>query len=113
MVQVEQVSHIVTEDEMLTEGLQIGNFTEVQIDQCSVKTNKERFKSKFGASPAVLCNIYEDLQTSSATDNTKSPPKPMRLEGSSTIANFHPYSVLCCVVLCGMSYYVLYQPNEG
>jgi hypothetical protein len=43
MVQVEQISHIVTEDEMLTEGLKIGNFTEAQIDRCSIKTNKERF----------------------------------------------------------------------
>jgi hypothetical protein len=43
MVQVEQVSHIVTEDEMLTDGLKIGNFTEAQIDRCSIKTNKERF----------------------------------------------------------------------
>ena len=76
------VTHILTELEMLTEGLLLANYSKQQMQRCGERTNRSRFNSKFGASPAVICTIYEDLQKSSAKDTNINPPRLMRMEGS-------------------------------
>ena len=76
------VSHILTEDEVLVTGLLFADFDEQQIHRCSDRTNRTRFNSKYGASPTVICTLYEDLQKSSAVDRSVVPHRIMRLEGS-------------------------------
>jgi hypothetical protein len=76
------VTHILTVDEMLIEGLILANFSEQQIERRSKKTNLGRFNSKFGASPAVVCTIYEDLQKTTAEDTSVQPHRSMRVNGS-------------------------------
>ena len=76
------VTHILTVDEMLIEGLILANFSEQQIERGSKKTNLGRFNSKFGASPAVVCTIYEDLQKTTAEDISVQPHRSMRVNGS-------------------------------
>ena len=78
----EQVTHVITEGEMLMKSLFITNYTQKRVDQCCAKTNHQRFNSKFGASPAVLCTIYKDLHNSEAEDKTVEPTKSMHVEGS-------------------------------
>ena len=67
------VTHILTEEEMLIEGLNT-LFSKEKIERCSESTNQKRFNSGFGASPAVICAIYEDLQKSTAQDTSVDPP---------------------------------------
>ena len=75
--------HILTLDNMLIEGLMLlANFTEKQVERCCKNTNSSRFNSKFGASPAVICAIYKDLQKTTVEDNTMQPHQSMRLDGS-------------------------------
>ena len=75
------VTHVLTEEEMLIEGLNT-SFSEKKQERCSESTNQKRFNSRFGASPAVICTIYEDLQKSTAQDTSVNPPRSMRMQGS-------------------------------
>ena len=74
--------HIVTVGVMQYHGLCLSGLSEQQLRRAKDKTNKFRFNSAFGASPAVLCSIYEDLSNSTAFDDEHDPPRPMRLKAS-------------------------------
>ena len=78
------VTHILTLDKMLIEGLILANFSKQQIQRRSKKTNLSQFNSKFGTSRAVACTIYEDLQTTTAEDTSVQPHQSMRVDGSHT-----------------------------
>ena len=56
------LTHVVTADDMLANGLLLANYSDQQINRCGEKKNRQRFNTNFGASPAVLCTIYKDLQ---------------------------------------------------
>ena len=74
--------HIVTVGVMQYHGLRLSGLSERQLRRAKDKTNKFRFNSAFGALPAVLCSIYEDLNNSTAFDDKYDPPRPMRLKAS-------------------------------
>jgi len=77
-----QVTHIVTPEDMLKEGLLTVKYDEKQLQRCCDETNQGRFKDSFGVLPATICKIYEDLQNSNAEDKSTNPPRSMRLKGS-------------------------------
>ena len=54
------------------------------LNRCKIESNKRRFKTSFGVSPATMCKIYIDLQRSDVEDTTTNPPTSMRLVGSET-----------------------------
>jgi len=74
--------HIVTVDVMQYQGLIMSGFKDRQLRRAKKRANKFRFNSAFGASPAVLCTIYEDLKNSTAVDTAHDPPRPMALKPS-------------------------------
>ena len=78
------VTHVVREEEMLQTGLLVVRYAENMLNRCKIETNKRRFKTSFGVSPATMCKIYIDLQKSDAEDTTTNPPTSMRLVGSET-----------------------------
>jgi hypothetical protein len=78
------VTHVVREEEMLQTGLLVVRYAENMLNRCKIETNKRRFKTSFGVSPATMCKIYIDLQRSDAEDTTTNPPTSMRLVGSET-----------------------------
>ena len=49
--------------ELRTNGLRLVNHAVKRIKKAKTKRNNERFSGHFGASPAVLCRIIQDLQT--------------------------------------------------
>lgn len=54
--------HILTADEVLQSGLTL-LYTLQRIERTkSSQTNLERFKSQFGATPSLVCSLYEDMQ---------------------------------------------------
>ena len=61
--------HIVMVAEMQQIGLQLLGYSDQQLIRGEDNENGKRFKSAFGASPSVLCSVYEDLQTSDIVDN--------------------------------------------
>ena len=71
---------------MQHQGLVMAGFTLRQIERSKETTNSFRLNSAFGASSAVLCSIYEDLQNSDMVDTNYDPPKEMCLKPS--VANF-------------------------
>ena len=77
-----RVTHVLTKYEMLNEGLLLANYSEQKIGKCGETTNHCRFINKFGVSPTVMCNIYNDLQCSTAEDMSVNPPQSMRMNGS-------------------------------
>mgnify|MGYP003316197501 CR=1 FL=1 len=81
------VTHILTQNEALVHGLLLTDYSQAQIDKCRDETNWSRFNCKYGASPAVVCTIYEDLQKSSAEDRSVVSHRSMCLEGS--VPNFN------------------------
>ena len=89
------VTHTLTQNEALVHGLLLPDYSQAQIDKCRDETNQSRFNCKYGASPAVVCTIYEDLQKSSAENRSVVPHRSMHLEGS--IPNFN-------WLLCSMMY---------
>jgi hypothetical protein len=82
------VTHVVREEEMLRKGLLVVRYDENMLKRCKNETNKRRFKTSFGVSPATMCKIYIDLQRSDAEDATMNPPRSMRLVGSETNFNW-------------------------
>ena len=67
-----QVMHLVSPSEMLKAGLKILGFTKKQYQNGRKRNhsaNHDRFKSALGATPLVLCTIYEDLQKSTIVDD--------------------------------------------
>ena len=85
------VTHILTQNDALVHGLLLADYSQTQINRCSDETNRSRFNCKYGALPAVVCTIYEDLQKSSAEDKRVVPHRSMHLEGS--IPNLSCYFV--------------------
>ena len=90
----EQVTRVITEGKTLTKSLFIANYTQKQVDQCCAKTTQQRFNSKFGASPAVLCKIYRYLQKSEAEDTPVESPKSMRLEVSAANLKWFLWAII-------------------
>ena len=80
----DEITHIVTDYEILSIGLVIGGYSDAQIQRCGADTKQYRFKITHGISLLTMCVIYEDLQQSNAVDNTTNPSRPMRLKGSET-----------------------------
>ena len=57
----DNVSHIVTVEEMLQTGLELF-YTQARINRVKNNdTNIGRFNLKFGVKPATACMVYEDL----------------------------------------------------
>lgn len=54
---------ILTPDEMLKSGLLAAGFEQFRLDKKNEKTKKDLFKSFYGVSSLVCCQIWEDLQT--------------------------------------------------
>jgi hypothetical protein len=54
---------IYTEDEMLDHGLLAVGWKHDEFSHLQHKTKVERFRSEYGARPAVLAQLWEDLQT--------------------------------------------------
>jgi len=58
--------NILTEVEMLVEGLKLLGWTEEKLNRPKEKrTNVDRFRGHYGADPHVVAQIWEDLQTTS------------------------------------------------
>jgi hypothetical protein len=57
--------HIVvfTAEEIMRHGLLLVNYSRKRIKKAKTKRNIERFKGHFGSKPAVIAQIWEDLQT--------------------------------------------------
>ena len=66
-----QVLNLVTPSEMLRAGLKLLGFTnkQYQYGRKKYSLNNDRFKSALGATPLVLCTIYEDLQKLTIVDD--------------------------------------------
>jgi len=69
---------ILTEKEMLLEGLKIWHWTEDELKKGSRKLNNQRFRTEYGADPHVIAQIWEDLQTTNIVD-AKLPPNRRNL----------------------------------
>ena len=55
-------------EELRLKGLLLVNYTRKRIRKAKTKRNNERFAGHFGASLAILCQIWEDLQTTANPD---------------------------------------------
>ena len=64
--------------EMRIKGLLLVNYTLRPTKRARTKRNNERFAGHFGASPAVICKILEDLQTTTIT-SAQVPPQDVNL----------------------------------
>jgi hypothetical protein len=53
---------------MLQKGLLVVRYDGNMLNRCKNETNKRRFKTSFGVSPATMCKIYIDLQRSDAEE---------------------------------------------
>ena len=65
--------HIITPDEMMEIGLKLGNYSVRQIRGSGRRANVDRFRDKYGSNPLALCQLWEDLQTTS-NDNARIDP---------------------------------------
>lgn len=70
-----KLAHILTEDEMLTEGLNALGWDEEKLKRNQTKTLNEKFRAHFGANPHVVAQLWEDLIT---TDNAKARVDPVK-----------------------------------
>ena len=59
---------VVTEDQMLIQGLRLVGFSTQQVQKVSLTQNLRRFKSHYGSHPIVYSQIWEDLQTTPCVD---------------------------------------------
>ena len=57
--------HIITPDELMEIGLKLGNCSVRQIRESGRRANVDRFRDKHGSNPLALCQLWEDLQTTS------------------------------------------------
>ena len=69
------LSFILTEDEMLIEGLYALDWTQKQIDRMQDAGNKEKFRGHYGADPHVIAQIWEDLITTDLPQARVDPKK--------------------------------------
>jgi hypothetical protein len=54
---------IVSPDDMMHQGLELGGFSERQIQNAGLALKYSRFKRHFGSHPVVCAQIWEDLLT--------------------------------------------------
>jgi hypothetical protein len=59
---------VVTEDQMLIQGLRLVGFSTRQVQNVSLTQNLRRFKSHYGSHPIVYSQIWVDLQTTPCVD---------------------------------------------
>lgn len=59
--------------ELTYRGLRLVNYTKKRLRKGKKKKNIERFKGHFGASPALIAQLWEDLQTTTVEDAHVSP----------------------------------------
>jgi hypothetical protein len=59
---------ILTDDEVLSEGLQFVGFNESRQARVKKTTNVQRFKEHYGSIPRVYAQLWEDLQTTTITE---------------------------------------------
>jgi hypothetical protein len=57
------LARIVSPDDMMERGLELGGFSDRQINDAGLKLKYSRFKSWFGSHPVVYAQIWEDLLT--------------------------------------------------
>jgi hypothetical protein len=57
------LARIVSPDDMMERGLELGGFSARQIEHAGLKLKYSRFKSWFGSQPVVYAQIWEDLLT--------------------------------------------------
>jgi hypothetical protein len=81
-------AHVViyTSDELLELGLKLIGYTEKRLRRAKHTTNVERFKAHFSSIPKVLCDIWEDLQT---TDIPKIWVPPSKRNIKHFLMSFH------------------------
>jgi hypothetical protein len=60
---------ILTADEFLLKGLELGGFDIRRQGRVSQKTNLERFKGLYGSNPIVYAQMWEDLQTTDIAES--------------------------------------------
>ena len=65
--------------EFMDVGLRLVNYTTRRIKRAKTKRNIERFIGHFGASPATVAKIWEDLQTTSI-DEARVPPSMLNMD---------------------------------
>ena len=65
--------HIITPDELMEIGLKLGNYSVRQTRGSGRRANVDRFRDKCGSNPLALCQLWEDLQTTS-NDNARIDP---------------------------------------
>ncbi|CAB9503257.1 hypothetical protein SEMRO_160_G072231.1 [Seminavis robusta] len=69
---------VYTADEMLLEGLKLAGYKEERVANWKEKSKVDKFRSRYGSVPVVLCEIWEDLQTTEDLE-TRIPPKKLKL----------------------------------
>ena len=74
-----EVFSLKTPDEMLAEGLLLAGFPETQLERWSWPTKMQEFRDRYGSKPIVLCQIWEDLQ-SSPIDEARVAKKKLKLK---------------------------------
>lgn len=70
-----QLKYILTDDEMLREGLFALGWNQTQLDRSKDKGNKEKFRAHFGANPHVIAQLWEDLVTTNVPKARVDPKK--------------------------------------
>jgi len=70
---------IYTPRQMLKKGLIFAGISKRSIKKCKKSTNEQRFVSRYGSNPAVVCHIWEDLQRQ-ADPNFAIPSNKLSLE---------------------------------
>ena len=59
---------IVTADEMLQKGLQLGGYNLFRQEKVQQSKNLARFRALYGSNPVVYAQIFEDLQTTNIAE---------------------------------------------
>ena len=70
---------VVSDDQMLWKGLRSVRCKRRRIRRAGKKRNVERFEGHFGCKPAILCQVFEDLQRTAVAED-RVPPDSARLE---------------------------------
>ena len=74
-----EVGVVITPEEMLVQGLLLAGVSQRSIDRCKDSTNDEKFLLRYGSNQVVLCQIWEDLQTTTI-EAARAPPKQLVLK---------------------------------
>lgn len=76
----EEIDFVVfTASEMLKEGLVFAGISRKKFRKWKKKSRVEKFVSRYGSKPEVLCEILEDLQTT-PDDENRIPPEKIKLK---------------------------------